>query len=168
MVKCKDCAFLTLKNQYLTEFLEVGPDYRTDLTARGNLSEAAKDGPLCFMLAADFGAEILADLTVPDPARTLAVLGKDRDCPKFTAWARGYNPKEMAERMHNSEIVRIAEARLVADEERAEVRRRADIDRAEVARRADLKYRVLIPVFTAVVTFVFTYLVPKLYAYLSL
>ena len=166
MVKCEGCGFLSLKDRHGGGYLEVDRPYREAGAAGGYLSRHAADDPVCFAMAADLAAEVAGAVEHAGPRRMLAVIGRGRDCPKFTPWAIGYGPKETAERVHNSEIVRIAELRLSEDRDCRDRQRREDIERQarqgedrarrEGARdRREFAYKVALVVVTLVVTYVF-------------
>ena len=178
MVRCTVCAFLASTGSGATTYLEIGILQRKHLDeAEANIGlHDKKNAYLCFADAADLSDEygIATNTDEYSTLPTTVVISKDRKCEKFVPYKVGYSPKEMAERVHKSQLIAIAEARLVADkelgaaaalaaEERAEDRRREDkawqvqqrkedIERQEQYREKDLRHKIVIPIVTAVVT----------------
>ncbi len=159
MVKCKDCAFLSLKSPNLTELLEADSSFRAEGIAYGILQPANANGPVCFRMVLDLRADMIAIPDVNGKVRALEVISRDLECDKFVRWFNGYSPKEIAEKMYNDQQLKIAEERKAADEERAAQRRREDREWQvrEQERRESLEWkrRLLLTlygtIFTAVV-----------------
>ena len=178
MVKCTECAFLASSVSGGTTYLELDSLQRKHLDARESTINFhdKKNAYLYFVdtanLCNEYGTTDSTDKYSTLP--TAVVISKEKECEKFILYKVGYSPKEMAERVHNSEIIRIAEARLVPDkergaaaalaaEERAEDRRRddkawqgqqrnEDIKRQEEYRKSDRRDKIVIPIVTAFVT----------------
>lgn len=178
MVRCTVCAFLASTGSGATTYLEIGILQRKHLDeAEANIDlHDKKNAYLCFADAADLSDEygIATNTDEYSTLPTTVVISKDRKCEKFVPYKVGYSPKEMAERVHKSQLIAIAEARLVADkergaaaalisEERAEDRRRddkgwqvqqrkEDIERQEQRDRQERKHRVQLSVFSILFT----------------
>lgn len=156
MVKCKDCAFLSLKDSHSSAFLEADAGYRSEGYGTNYLHSSKADGPICFRMAKDLQVELIATPEVHGKVRALEVISKEIDCDKFTAWMIGYSPKEVAEKLLNEQLLKNAEDRKVADEERAAVRRREDRDwqaaQQKLRESTDWKRRIYLAIFTIVVT----------------
>lgn len=118
-VRCGACAFLSLRDRHTGEYREADAGYREAGAVAGPLRDRVDISPVCFVMAADLSAEASGH-QAPDAARrTLAVIGRDRECGKFAPVMIGYTPKEVAD-------MTMQDVLLKAANDRAEERIRED------------------------------------------
>jgi hypothetical protein len=116
MVKCADCGFLALRNQFTGQLDEGDEDYRRTgmppLRKKSNQPGGPRsfldnpydfpfaNPPICFVQAFNLGDEFSVEPSQILPEMALDVLKNERDCGErelFTSWQQGFTPKEHRE-----------------------------------------------------------------------
>jgi len=118
-VKCKDCGFLSLRNEFTGQLDEASGPYRVSgeppawrkpsissgglgANRSGGLDFPYRTTPICFVMEFDLLAEHLKtgpDYGQMDVSGELAkeIISKERHCAAFTKWHQGFTPKEHRE-----------------------------------------------------------------------
>jgi hypothetical protein len=141
LVKCADCGFLTLRNDYTGQLDEVGDGYRRtgepqelrkpqDPSDRSNVYplsytfyyKAHTNLPICFAREWNlFGDLVQSGNNAGDaslePGLALEVITKDRLCSAFTPWQQGFTPKEHREMLDRQALLRWQSEREDADQQ---------------------------------------------------
>ena len=102
MVKCADCGFLALRSGR-SELLEATASFRQSGTPEHLRELDLYMQPLCFARAFNLQAEIREldqQRSETEPHRqSLAVIGLERPCKRYTEWQQGFTPKEHQEKL---------------------------------------------------------------------
>ena len=128
MVKCADCGFLSLRNQYTGTLDEAPEGFRADGAAPSLRDRQAKgvqsilgdmgymfpweDVPICFARAFPLVDEVRWDQGNVIPEAVKEAVEKPRKCPPagvklgFTKWSQGFTPKEHRDIMDRERMLR--------------------------------------------------------------
>ena len=148
------------------EHVEVGQPCRESGEVTGRLTAGSQPIFECVVSAADLNAEMKEALRVSQSnhrVALLAVMNRDRSCPKFFQHRRGFTPKEHVQMMLTEEMVQ-AQRNLLAEEKKAnDERRKEDARVAEERRKSDRRWNIgqaaVLAVFTAILAAVLAVLV---------
>jgi hypothetical protein len=136
-VKCAECGLLAAREISAGVFVEVHRHAR-EKGELHRLGPTSHECPVCFVDAADlFDEWDKQPKKKTNQEKILGVVARERECPEFCKWHKGFSPKEHAQMIQMKLLREEMEARRMADEKRAEQRRLDDEKRAEDSRKED-------------------------------
>ena len=142
---CSGCGFLCAFHRQKQELVPLDDAMRSEWTAKmdrnSNLA-LVDDVPRCFVSAMPLGKEFEKSQNHLTWNKGLEVITKERDCPRFKAWAPGHSPKEHLD-MENAEMMRLWMEQQKKDDRKArEDDKDADRKYQEEQKSEDRKFHV--------------------------
>lgn len=98
MAKCADCGFLALR--YIDGERRIA-EASAIVREVGNVEPCFTANVECYARQFNLKKE---EGGGGGPVRTLKIVNRERDCPKFTPWLQGYSPKEHREMLDQAKI----------------------------------------------------------------
>lgn len=145
MAKCSECGFLTLRNKYSNELVEVDEDFRaTGRVPTNLLYQDYYNYPICFTTAQNLISEVEqtrrqrgTDGLTDQESIFLETITRDRNCETngnvygFVPYLCGYVPKELREMLDREFMLKMEEERRERDRKYQEGREDADEKRQD-------------------------------------